>query len=220
MDKRNPYRKQIISDQRFFPLDLHVMSSSFWQNLPILGVIIFNRLCGKGGKKGKIFHSFLKKWVLQSFAGFWWDLVVWLKMGRDRQQVSDPDIKPWDVEGWGGAQGGPHTETLAVTHTLRHHVCIPTHTLYSHKHKHLSRLTHTHTLRNSSRGSNGGRQRTVSIQTSARNSLSGPNAAVISITRTSLLKTLKQQTYTLLYIVFILHLHCSCHFFIPAYVRL
>lgn len=109
------YREQITSEKCFFPqLDLNFMSSLFWQNLPILGVIIFNRLCG--GKK-KDFHSFFKGWVLQSFAGFWWDLVVWLKMGRDRQQVSDPNIKQWNVEGCGGTpMGGPHMETLTVTH--------------------------------------------------------------------------------------------------------
>lgn len=165
MDQWNTYREQITSEQRFLPsLDLEVMSSLFWQNLSILWVIIFNRLCR--GKKKKTFHSLFKEWVLQSFAGFWWDLVVWLKMGRDRQQVSDPDIKQWDVEGWGDTQGG-HTQRRSQSHTHTH-----LHTTYAYTQAcstftlsywkpHTFSDTPTHIHRNSPQGSNRDEQRTL-----------------------------------------------------------
>lgn len=116
-DQLNRHTGQITSEQCFFPLlDLYVMSSSLWQNLPILGVIIFNTLC-RGKKRKNPFIHFWRNGFCNLFAGFWWDLVVWPKMRRDRQQVSDPDIKQWRCWRMGvRPRGTLHRDA----HTCRH----------------------------------------------------------------------------------------------------
>lgn len=192
-DQQNTYREQITPDQCFFPLlDLDVMSSLFWQNLPILGVIIFNRLCRRGGGgRRKTFHSFLKEWVfcnrLQGSGGIW--SFGW-KWGETDSKCQILTSNSEMLKDGGGTPKGDLTQRRSQSHTNTHthHVCVRTRTLYVHKHLHLSTLTCTHTLWNSSQGSNRDRQRTVSIQTSAQNSLSRPDATVISITLTSLLQ--------------------------------
>lgn len=136
------------------------------------GDYVQRAVCWQKKKKKLFSFIFERNEFCNLFAGFWWDLVVWLKMGRDRQRVSDPDIKQWDVEGLEGRPGGTsHRDagSHARTYTPRMHtrtharLCSQTHA-----------FKYTYVRTHSPQGSNRDRQEQYKSKVLCKTCFHGP----------------------------------------------
>lgn len=150
-DQQNTGREQMKSGQCSFPLlDLDVMSPLFWQNLPILGVIIFNKAVWRGGgKKDNKNLSFIFEGI--GFAIFCRVLVGFGRLaGNGERQTAS--VRSWHqtVRCWrmgGTPKGGPHTETPrshTQAHTCTAWMC--SHTVQSQTYADMHAHTHSETL--------------------------------------------------------------------------